>query len=152
MGVPKLPKSKLLRLWSPITLCVDLQSRWGLKQSCSPCQEIFNGMWHATCMQVNRVNSWLLVVKSHIANLTLGPSFRHNLCFKCPNGWCEPILDIYVLIAFQCYKKLFKLMGFDPWNHSLKIQESFGTPTPQVGVALGVWGFILSHSLTLPKV
>jgi hypothetical protein len=40
-------------------------------------------------------------------------------------------------------------MGFDPYNHSLKIQESFGTPTPQVGVALGVWGFIFSHSLAI---
>jgi len=29
-------------------------------------------------------------------------------------------------------------MGFDPYNCSLKIWESFETPTPQVGVALGV--------------
>jgi len=43
-------------------------------------------------------------------------------------------------------------MGFDPWNLSLKIQESIETPTPQVGVALGVWGFILSHSPTLLEV
>jgi hypothetical protein len=26
----------------------------------------------------------------------LGPSFGHNLCFKYPNGSCEPILNIYV--------------------------------------------------------
>jgi hypothetical protein len=25
-----------------------------------------------------------------------GPSFSHNLCFKCPNGSCKPILDIYI--------------------------------------------------------
>jgi hypothetical protein len=43
-------------------------------------------------------------------------------------------------------------MGFDPCNRSLKIRESFGIPTPQVGVALGVWGSILSHSPTLPGV
>jgi len=43
-------------------------------------------------------------------------------------------------------------MGFDPCNRSLKIWESFGTPTPQVGVALGVWEFILSHFPTLPGV
>jgi hypothetical protein len=36
-------------------------------------------------------------------------------------------------------------MGFDPCDFSLKIQDSIGTPTPKVGVHLGVWGFILSH-------
>jgi hypothetical protein len=43
-------------------------------------------------------------------------------------------------------------MGFDSYNRSLKIQESFGTPIPQVGVALGVWRFILSHFPSLPRV
>jgi hypothetical protein len=37
-------------------------------------------------------------------------------------------------------------MGFDPYNGSLKIQESIETLTPKVGVHLGVWRFILSHS------
>jgi hypothetical protein len=41
-----------------------------------------------------------LVVESQTANLTLGLSFGHNLCFKYPNESCEPILDIYTLIAF----------------------------------------------------
>jgi hypothetical protein len=36
-----------------------------------------------------------------------------------------------------------------PWNCSLKIWESMGSPTPKVGVHLGVWGFIPSHSPTL---
>jgi hypothetical protein len=40
-------------------------------------------------------------------------------------------------------------MGFDPYYHSLKVQKSIGTPTPKMGVHLGVWGFILSHSPTL---
>ncbi len=33
MRVPKLPKLRLLRLWSPITLQVDLRSKCGLKKS-----------------------------------------------------------------------------------------------------------------------
>jgi len=37
-------------------------------------------------------------------------------------------------------------MSFDPFNRPLKIQESIGTPTPKVGVHLGVVGV---HSLTL---
>jgi hypothetical protein len=40
-------------------------------------------------------------------------------------------------------------MSFDPCNCFLKIWESIGNPTPKVGVQLGVWGFILSHSFTL---
>jgi hypothetical protein len=80
VGVPKFPKLKLMWLWGPITLCADLQLKWGLKQSCSPCWKLFNGMSHITCTQGNHGNSWLLMVKSQITNLTLGPSFGHNVC------------------------------------------------------------------------
>ncbi len=90
------------------------------------------------------------MVESQIANLTPDPFFGHNLCFKCPNGSCKPILDIYVLRAFQLYKDLFKPLSFDPWNCPLKIQESTRTPSPKMEVVLGVWGFIPSHFPTLP--
>jgi len=106
-------------------------------------------VFHAICTQGNRVDSWLLVVGSQIANLTPDLSFGHNLCFRCPNGSCEPILDIYISIVFQWYKKLFELMGFDPYNRLLKIQESIGTRTPKMEVHLRVWGFIPSHSFAL---
>ncbi len=139
--VPKLSKLGLLWLWGPITLFANLQLRWGLKQSYSPCRDLFNNMSHATCTQGNWVDSWLLMVESQIANLTPGP----NLCFRCPNGWCKPILDIYVPIAFQWYKGLFEPLGFDPCNCSLDIRESSGTLTPKVEAPLGVWGFIPSH-------
>jgi hypothetical protein len=43
-------------------------------------------------------------------------------------------------------------MSFDPINHSLKTWDSIGTPTPKVGIDLGVCGFIPLHSLTLSKV
>jgi hypothetical protein len=72
--------------------------------------------------------------------------------FQYPNGWFKPILDIYVSIAFQWYKKLFNLLGFDPYNFSSKIWKSTRTLTPQMGVALGVWRFIFSHSPTLPGI
>ncbi len=82
VGVPKFPKLGLPQLWGPITLCKDLRLRWGLKQSCSPCQELLKNMWHITCKQINRGDSWLLMIKSQIGNLTPGLSFGHNLCFK----------------------------------------------------------------------
>ncbi len=118
-----------------------------MKQSCSPRRDLSNGMLYNACTPRNQVDSRLLVVESQIANLILDLSFDHNLCFRCPNGLCEPILNIYVSITFQCYKELFKPMGFDPCNRALKIWESIGTPTPTMGVHLRVWGFIPSHSL-----
>jgi hypothetical protein len=151
MEVPKFPKLGLLQLWGLITLCADLQLRWGMKQSCSPRWELSNGMLQATFKQGkgNLGDSWLLVVRNLIVNLTPGLFFGHNLCFRCPNGSCKPILDIYISINFQWYEELFKPIGFDPWSCPLKVRESLGTLTPKVGVHLGVWGFILSHSLAL---
>jgi hypothetical protein len=94
LGTSKLPKLGLLQLWGPITLCANLWLGWGLKQGCSPHWELSNGMPHDTCMQGNQVDFWLLVVGSQVANLTPDLSFGHNLCFRCRNGSCEPILYI----------------------------------------------------------
>jgi hypothetical protein len=46
-GVLKFPELGLLWLWKPKTFCADLWLNWGLKQSCSPCQKLFNDMLHA---------------------------------------------------------------------------------------------------------
>jgi hypothetical protein len=136
--------------WCDPKLLDRLRLRWGLKQSCSPRQHIFNIMSHATCMQGNWGNSRLLMVGSQIVNLTVGPSFGHNLCLKCPNGSCKPTLDIYIPRDFQWHKELLNPMGFDPYNCFLEIRESIGTPTPKMGAHLGMWVFIPSHSPTLP--
>jgi len=144
VGVPKSCQMGLPRLWSPITLQADLKSRCGLKQSCSSCRELSNDMSHAPCNQVNRVNSQLFLVGNQTGSLTIGPSFGHNLCFRCTNEQCDPILDIYVWRAFQWHKNATSF-----WNHSLKFRKSTGTPSPKVGIVLGVWGFTPSYSLTL---
>jgi len=89
------------------------------------------------------------MVESQIVNLTFNLSFGHNLCFKYPNGSCKPILEIYVQRAFRWYKDFFNLMGFDPYNCTLKVRESIETPTPKMGAHLGVWGFIPCFSHTL---
>jgi hypothetical protein len=101
MGVSKSPQPELLQLWSPITLRADLRSRCRLKQSCSFRRDLSNGMSHVVYSQVNQVDSRLFLVGSQIDNLTPGPSFGYNLCFRCLNEQCEPILEIYVLRAFQ---------------------------------------------------
>ncbi len=140
---PKFPKLKLLWVWGPIFFCTNLWLRWGLNKSCSLHWELSNDVSHITWTQGNWGDSWLLVVGSQIVNLTPGPSFGHNLCFKHLNESCKPIWDIYVPRSFQWYKELFNLMGF-----VLKIWESIRTLIPKVGAHLGVRRFIPSHSPT----
>jgi len=135
-------------LWSPITLRADLQSRWGLKQSCSSSRELSNAVLHSRIGHREEVDSRLFVVGSQTGNSTPGPSFGHNLCFRCSNEPSEPILDIYAPRAFHWYKERHNPLRFDPCNCSLKFRESTWTPSPQVGVALGVWGLTPSHFLT----
>jgi hypothetical protein len=128
----------LPRLWGRITSYADLWLQWGLKQSCSPCQELFNGISHVACTQRNRVDSRLLVVGSQITNLT--PDH-----YKCPNGQCEPILGIYTSRSFRWYKKRLKVKSFDPCNRVLKIRESFRDSNSQHGSSLGS---VRVHALT----
>jgi hypothetical protein len=143
--VSKFSKLGLPQLWGPITLCADLQLKWGMKQSCNPHRDLFNDIWHVTCTQGNWGDPWLLVVGGQIANLTPCLSFGHNLCFKCPNGSCKPILDIYIPRSFQWYKEILDPMGFDPYNCFLKIRKSIRTPTPKMKALRNV----RVHSLTL---
>jgi len=131
-----------------ITLCSDLRLRWGLKQSCISPQNLSNGVSYHTYMHQIRVDSWLLVVGSQTANLTCGPSFCHNLCYKSPNGSCEPIFDIYTLLAFQWYKEHPNARWFVPYNWTLKFQESQRTLSPNFGSGNFILTFPLSRVAT----
>jgi hypothetical protein len=103
-GVPKLPRFGLSQLCDTINLCLDLWLGRGLKKNCSSCWELFNGVLHSTCTHRAWVNSWLLVVGNQTASLTPILSFHLNLCWRCPNESCEPLLNIYTSINFQWYK------------------------------------------------
>ncbi len=126
-------------------MSIDHPLRWGLKQSCSPCWDLSNYMLHATCMQGNRGDSWLLVVGSQIANLIPGLSFGHNLCFRCPNGSCKPISNIYIPSASM-------IQGMSQSNEFWPLQS----PSKELGIC---WdsnsqngsslGSVKVHSLTL---
>jgi hypothetical protein len=142
--VSGLPNGSLEILTTKIPTTLDAHNflckppmQCGLKQSYSPHSKFSNGMSHAACTQGNRVDSQLLVVGSQTANLTPSLSFGHNLCFKCPNGWYKPILEIYTSRRWV----LTPVITF--W----RFKSPFGTPTPNMGIHLGVWGFIPSHSL-----
>ncbi len=119
---PEIPKIKTPTNLEAHNFFLDLRSKWSLKQSCSPRQELSNKMWHATCTQGNQGNSRLLMVGSQIGNWTLGLSFGHNSCLKNLNGSCEPISDIYIPRTFQWYMELLNPMSFDTNGSSLKFQ------------------------------
>ncbi len=74
--------------------------------------------------------------------------FLLNLCCKCPNGSCKPILDIYTSIAFQWYKKLLNARCFDLYNHFLKVRNSTRTQLPSWELTWECESSS-SHSLTL---
>ncbi len=127
-GVPKLSQCGLPRLWAFITSRPNLRLGRDLKQTCSSPWELSNGVLHSTCKHRDQVDFWLLVVGSQTASLTPDPFFNHNLCYKCPNGSCEAILNIYTSRPFQRYKEHLKARCFDPCDRPLNFWESRRTP------------------------
>jgi hypothetical protein len=92
--------------------------------TCSSPWELFNGVSHSTYTHRDQVDSQLFVVGSQIASLTPGPSFNHNLYWRCPNTSCEAISDIYTSRAFQRYKEHLNARCCDPSNCVLNFWES----------------------------
>ncbi len=146
MGVPKF-QLRLPRLWGRITSCANLWLQWDLKQRCSPCRELSNGVSHSTCTHQGRVDSWLLVVRSQTANLTPGLSFCHNLCCRCPNGSCESIFNIYTLIAFNDTKNALVRGVWTPKIELWRFGSPSGLPSPHFPFRKSE-----NHPPTLPKV
>jgi len=119
---------------------------------------------HSTYTHWNWVDSRLLVVGNQTASLIPGPSFDHNLCYRCPNGSCEAILDIYTSRHFQRYKKHFNAKCFDPCNCVQSFRESQRTPKshfwecewrPHTSLKVGLrhynnsWLFNMSNLITI---
>jgi hypothetical protein len=88
-------------LWELITHNCRVQLQRGLNQSCGSPRELSHSMSHSRIGCWEEVDSRLLVVRSQTASLTPGPSFAHNLGFRCPNDQCKAILDIYASRPFQ---------------------------------------------------
>ncbi len=128
-GVPKLSRIRLSGLWELIIPGSYLWLGRGMKQTCSSPQNLSNGVSHSTCTHRGRVDSRLLVVGNQTANLTPSPSFDHNLCYRCPNGSCKAIFDIYTSRTFQRYKEHLKARCFDLYNWALKLRGSQRTPS-----------------------
>jgi hypothetical protein len=128
VGVPKLSRVRGPRLWTAIAPRPELGSGRGLNQSCSSHRELSNVVSHSLRQRREEVDSRLLVVGSQTGNLTPGPSFAHNLGYRCSNGQCEAILGIYASRPFHWYKERSKARRFDPSNLFLNFWESRRIP------------------------
>jgi hypothetical protein len=145
LGTPKLESrnrtkclgSGLPGLWEVIAPRPDLGLRRGLNRSFSPRRYLSNDVSHFLIGHRELVDSWLLVVGSQTASLTPGPSFAHNLGYRCPNRKCEGIFDIYVSRPFQRHQEHPNARCFAPCCRTLNIRESRRTPNPQLFQVLG---------------
>jgi len=133
----KCPDSGLPGLWEVIAPRPDLGSQRGLNQSCIPRRDLSNDISHSRIGHWELIDSRLLVVGSQTVNLTPGPSFAHNLGYRCRNRECEGIFDIYVSRPFQWNQEHLNARCFAPCCRALNIRESWRTPSPQFFQVLG---------------
>jgi hypothetical protein len=128
VGVPKLSRAGVPGLWTLIAPRPELGSGRSLNQRCSSCWQLSNAVSHSLRRRREEVDSRLLMVGSQTGSLTPGPSFAHNLGWKCLIGPCEAILGIYTSRPFHWYKKRSNARRFDLSNRLLSFQESHRTP------------------------
>jgi hypothetical protein len=124
-------------LWELITPDCGVWSQRGLNQTCSPRWDLSKDVSHSPFGGREEVDSRLLVVGSQTASLTPGPSFAHNLGYRCPNGQCEAIFYIYASRPFQWHQEHLNARCFGPCCRALNIRESRRTPNPHFFQVLG---------------
>jgi hypothetical protein len=124
-------------LWELITPDSEVWSRRGLNQTCSPRRDLSNDVLQSQFGAREEVDSQLLVVGSQTASLTPGPSFAHNLGYKCPNDQRVAIFYIYASRPFQWHQENLNARCFGPCCWTLNIQESRRTPNPHFFQVLG---------------
>jgi hypothetical protein len=110
-------------LWELITPDCEVWSRRGLNQTFSPRRDLSNDVSHFQFGGREEVDSRLLVV---------GPSFAHNLGYRCSNDQCESIFYIYASRPFQWHQEHLNERCFGPCCRALNLRESRRTPNPQL--------------------
>jgi hypothetical protein len=121
------PETRLggvLGLWELITPDYQVWLKQGLNQTCRPRCDLSNDILHSPFGGWEEVDSWLLVVGSQTASLTLGAFFAHNLGYICPNDQCKAIFDIYASRPFQWHEEHLNARCFGSCCWALNIRES----------------------------
>ncbi len=134
---PEIVPGGVLGLWELITPDCGVWSQRGLNQTCSPRRDLSNDVSHFRFGGREEVDSRLIVVGSQTVSLTPGPSFAHNLGYRCPNGQCEANFYIYASRPFQWHQENLNARCFGPCCWALNIRESRRTPNPHFFQVLG---------------
>jgi hypothetical protein len=134
---PEIVPGGVLGLWELITPDCKVWSRRGLNQTCSPRRDLSNDVLHSQFGGRQEVDSRLLVVGSQTASLTPGPSFAHNLGYRCSNDQCEAIFYIYASRPFQWHQEHLNARCCGPCCGALNIRKSRRTPNPHFFQVLG---------------
>jgi hypothetical protein len=137
VGVPKIVPGGVLGLWELITPDCEVWSRRGLNKTCSPRRDLSNDVSYSQFGGREEVDSRLLVVGSQTGSLTPGPSFAHNLGYRCSNDQCEAIFYIYASRPFQWHQENLNARCCGPCCWALNIRESRRTPNPHFFQVLG---------------
>jgi hypothetical protein len=116
----------------------------GLKQNCSFCQKLSNGMSHALWNQVNQVDSQLFLSEVKLAVWFLALLLAITCVLDIQMSKCELILDIYVSRAFQWYKERHKPLHLTPEIAS----EVSGVHRDSISQSESCLGSVNVHSLT----
>jgi hypothetical protein len=135
-GVPKLFQFGLLGLWEVITPSLDLRLGWGLKQTCSSCQELSNGVLHSTYRHQNWVDSQLLVVGSQIANLTPDSSFDHNFVLQMSEWLMQ---GHFRYLNFKNFPTILKTPQYEVFWQLQSSSKFLKVPEDSKFPLLGVW-------------
>jgi hypothetical protein len=129
---PEIVPGGVSGLWELIITDCKVWSRRGLNQTCNPRQDLSNNVSHSQFEGQEEVDSWLLMVGSQTVSLTPGPSFAHNLGYRCPNDQCEFIFYIYASRPFQWHQEHLNTRCFGLCCRTLNIRESRRAPNPQL--------------------
>ncbi len=121
---PEIVPGGVLGLWELITPDCEVWSQRGLNQTCGPRRDLSNDVSHFQFGGREEVYSRRLVVGSQTGSLTPGPSFAHNLGYRCLNDQCETIFYIYASRPFQWHQEHLNARCFGPFCRALNIRES----------------------------
>ncbi len=124
-------------LWELITPDCEIGSWRALNRTCSPRRDLSKDVSHSQFGLQEEVDSRILVVGSQTGSLTPGPSFAHNLGYRCLNCQCEGIFDIYVSRPFHWHQEHLNARCFGSCCRALNIRESRRTRNPHFFQVLG---------------
>jgi hypothetical protein len=136
---PEIVPSGVPGLWELITPDCKVGSWRGLNQTCSPRRDLSNEVSNSQFGGREKLDSRLLVVGSQTASLTPGPSFHHNLGYKCSNDQC--MRGHFLYLRFKTFPMTLRTPQCEVFWALLLSSEHSGVSEDSKSPTLEVLGF-----------